>query len=304
MAQIEIEAIPVRHTKVVHFIRHAQGFHNVAGHADPEAYRSFEYEDAHLTAYGWRQAEAVQQHLAGLQQPLQVEVVICSPLTRTLETAVGIFGTTEWTDDMQGTPLMLQQPSRPVRVSHQEGTQHDAALLSSPAEVLLLQGKQEARAAVRATGSPPFVAQELCREHIGRHPCDKRSRTSHYQQQFPAVDFSLVDTEEDVLWTPDVREAPEEIKQRGMQFIQWLMQRPEQHIAVVTHSSFLYFMMQNFGKGAAPLVQKEMHRWYENCELRSLLLSNKAGPSGSVDPVWFPGGDQLSRHGANAYAWP
>ena len=108
----------------------------------------------------------------------------------------------------------------------------------------------------------------------------------------------------------------------------------------VTHSSFLYFMMQNFGKGAAPLVQvgllhnrtpcfvasymglaietsasfassyqscglqKEMHRWYENCELRSLLLSNKAGPSGSVDPVWFPGGDQLSRHGANAYAWP
>lgn len=67
------------------------------------------------------QAEAVQQHLAGLQQPLQVEVVICSPLTRTLETAVGIFGTTEWTDDMQGTPLMLQQPSRPVRVSHQEG---------------------------------------------------------------------------------------------------------------------------------------------------------------------------------------
>ena len=126
---------------------------------------------------------------------------------------------------------------------------------------------------------------QLCREHIGRHPCDKRSRTSHYQQQFPAVDFSLVstpawllwlqvqhcaeaavqhaltagdllhissacllhlflqptpsmlclqvETEEDVLWTPDVREAPEDIKHRGMQFILWLMQRPEQHIAVV-----------------------------------------------------------------------
>ena len=138
----------------MHFIRHAQGFHNLAGHADPEAYRSFGYEDAHLTAYGWRQvctleylmckssplpklqsslcfhvlftlfyipaqAEAVQQHLAGLQQPLQVEVVICSPLTRTLETAVGIFGTREWTDDTQGKPLMLQQPSRPVRLSPQ-----------------------------------------------------------------------------------------------------------------------------------------------------------------------------------------
>ena len=42
-----------------------------------------------------------------------------------------------------------------------------------------------------------------------------------------------VETEEDVLWTPDVREAPEDIKQRGLQFIQWLMHRPEQHIAVV-----------------------------------------------------------------------
>ena len=66
------------------------------------------------------QAEAVQQHLAGLQQPLQVEVVICSPLTRTLETAVGIFGTREWTDDTQGKPLMLQQPSRPVRLSYKK----------------------------------------------------------------------------------------------------------------------------------------------------------------------------------------
>ena len=66
------------------------------------------------------QAEAVQQHLAGLQQPLQVEVVICSPLTRTLETAVGIFGTRECTDGTQRKPLMLQQPSRQVRLSHQE----------------------------------------------------------------------------------------------------------------------------------------------------------------------------------------
>ena len=35
-------------------------------------------------------------------------------------------------------------------------------------------------------------AMQLCREHLGRHPCDKRRCTSHYRQQFPAVDFSLV----------------------------------------------------------------------------------------------------------------
>ena len=33
---------------------------------------------------------------------------------------------------------------------------------------------------------------QLCREHLGRHPCDKRRSLSHYKKQFPAVDFSLV----------------------------------------------------------------------------------------------------------------
>ena len=57
---------------------------------------------------------------------------------------------------------------------------------------------------------------------------------TYFLQPTPSMLCLQVDTEEDVLWTPDVREAPEEIKQRGMQFIQWLMQRPEQHIAVVS----------------------------------------------------------------------
>ena len=54
-----------------------------------------------------------------------------------------------------------------------------------------------------------------------------------FLQPPPGMLCLQVETEEDVLWTPDVREAPEDIKQRGMQFIQWLMQRPERHIAVV-----------------------------------------------------------------------
>ena len=33
---------------------------------------------------------------------------------------------------------------------------------------------------------------QLCREHLGRHPCDKRRALSHYKKHFPAVDFSLV----------------------------------------------------------------------------------------------------------------
>ena len=44
--------------QIVHFIRHGQGFHNVFGEVDPEAYKSGKYEDAHLTVLGWHQVGA------------------------------------------------------------------------------------------------------------------------------------------------------------------------------------------------------------------------------------------------------
>ena len=41
--------------QVIHFIRHGQGYHNVAGHIDTAEYLKWEYEDAHLTELGWKQ---------------------------------------------------------------------------------------------------------------------------------------------------------------------------------------------------------------------------------------------------------
>ncbi len=43
-------------------------------------------------------------------------------------------------------------------------------------------------------------------------------------------------------------------------------------------------------------LQGELHRWYENCEMRTIVLSDDAG-NGTVDPLWFPGGHQLQREG-------
>ena len=51
--------------QVVHFIRHAQGFHNI-GYEDNL--------DAHLTGYGWKQTEALRQHVGSLPESLNVEV--------------------------------------------------------------------------------------------------------------------------------------------------------------------------------------------------------------------------------------
>lgn len=36
-------------------------------------------------------------------------------------------------------------------------------------------------------------------------------------------------------------------------------------------------------------LQGEMERWFENCELRTLVLSDARG-EGNLDPLWFPGG--------------
>jgi broad specificity phosphatase PhoE len=49
---------------------------------------------------------------------------------------------------------------------------------------------------------------------------------------------------QDSMWTADVRESDAHLAQRAAAFLRWLMARPEQHIAVVTHSSWLSVMVR------------------------------------------------------------
>ena len=71
--------------KVVHFIRHAQGTHNLAVSREGElAYSSWNYRDARLTPQGVAQlAEAVR-----ITDAMTFDTVLISPLSRTLQTAV------------------------------------------------------------------------------------------------------------------------------------------------------------------------------------------------------------------------
>lgn len=260
--------IPHRHTKVVHLIRHGLGFHNVAGQKDHDQYKSWEFEDAHLTAEGWAQALALGQHIRSLGPTFRADAVVISPLTRALETAAGAFGVGPWQRSDPQPPFMVEQTDVP--------------------------GKRAEMHAISAAGCPPLIAWEGCREHLGVHPCDKRRPLREVKPCFPAVDFSLVEDEEDVLWRLEHRETHEEIRRRGVRFLQWLMSRPEQHIAVVSHSSFFFFMLQAFGHGAAPRVQGELHKWYDNCELRTVVLSDEGGAHDHPDPLHFRGGKHVA----------
>eukprot|EP00887_Chlorella_sp_A99_P000005 scaffold16.g5.t1 len=336
--QNRLNLFPLKHVKIVHLIRHSQGFHNVAGEADPAAYKSHDHLDAHLTDLGWRQAHALGRHIHAMGAAFRADVVVVSPLTRTLETAAAAFGRGPWAPGQDGsTALMLPQEAVP--------------------------GRRAAQAGISAAGCPPLVAWEGCREHLGEHPCDKRRRISEISPSFPAVDFGLIgklaaqtamhievaadagaeqtadagaeqltssqslhmlsaDSDEDALWLPDSRETKEAIKLRGLIFmqaciggkggapgcrerllpthlsawclLQWLMQRPEQFIAVVAHSGFLWHCMSNFGHSAAPTVQGDLHKWqvagWANAEMRTVVLADEGGSTSHDDPSHFRGG--------------
>lgn len=77
-------------TKVLFLVRHAQGEHNyAAGVHGVKAYKSWDYEDARLDATGLAQAAKLQAAFAAASVPL--DMVLCSPLTRTLQTATISF---------------------------------------------------------------------------------------------------------------------------------------------------------------------------------------------------------------------
>ncbi len=92
-------------TKKIHFIRHAEGYHNVATtktgnnecllHGDKPPHEHPLW-DARLTATGIQQAKDLRSYLAtrasGGRSFTAFDLVVVSPVTRALETAQHIFG--------------------------------------------------------------------------------------------------------------------------------------------------------------------------------------------------------------------
>lgn len=229
------------------------------GEKDHAAYMSPALLDAHLTPLGWSQVDSLREHVTKCGLAKKIELVITSPLMRTMQTAVGVFGGGNYADGVSVSPLMV------------EGAGHSG------------------REAISSLNCPPFLAVETCREHLGVHPCDKRSSVTEYRSLFPAIDFSLIENDEDVLWEPDVREANESVAARGMKFFDWLWTREEKEIAIVSHSGFLYHTLNMYGKECHPTITEELGKHFANCELRSMVLVDRS-MLGSHSPTCnFPG---------------
>jgi broad specificity phosphatase PhoE len=87
------------------------------------------------------------------------------------------------------------------------------------------------------------------------------------------------------------------VQARACKFAEWLQARPEKHIAVVSHSGFLWSFCQKFGHGLSSAVCDLMHPHFANCEMRTFVLADTSGnlnPQALVeDKLYFPGGDTV-----------
>ena len=252
--------------KKVHFVRHAEGTHNVE-----KNYHCLSNFDARLTKVGEKQCIQLAQSLSSSMMMESVDLVVTSPLTRCIQTSLFCF----------------------------------SSLL--PKNI-------------------PFVVHESIRETVNYH-CDRRRSIQQLLHEFPTIDFSTTEEEEDGIWKeyeerfaslkdPNTRqeysnahrESAElyKVAHRGRLFFQWLSTRTERNIIVSTHSAFLRCILHwGHNDTGVPLAPSQhldirsdeekkqtdtipvvkfvgtnefetfMRSDYANCEMRSFLLLMK-----------------------------
>ncbi len=235
--------------KRIHLVRHAQGHHNVAGEANHDNYLKEEFIDSELTEFGKEQCAALAKECVENKIASNPELLVVSPMRRCLQTAIHSF------------PHHL--------------------------------------------GKIQWLAHELLREQTGSHPCDNRLSVTELKKQFgehisfagegTAVDVHTTVNEKDGtldvthtlskttledpkydkdplydLYPHPAREPNPNAIARGKLFLEWLTNRPEKEIIIVTHSAYLKNL---FNGGAIVDAGREINalpfKWYENCEIRS-----------------------------------
>ncbi|KAK8646750.1 hypothetical protein V6N13_120527 [Hibiscus sabdariffa] len=178
--------------KRIHLVRHAQGVHNVESEGSRDPLTSSEFFDARLSPLGWQQVADQRKDVRESGLLDQIELVIVSPMLRTLQTAVGIFGG----EDQQDRLDVTSWEDSTVEID-ETSTTFDRR--------------------------PPIVAYELCRERMGKYECDKRRSIRQYRSHFSMVNFSLIENEDEIFWNPNERETLEAVKFRATKFLNCMM---------------------------------------------------------------------------------
>ena len=261
------------HTKVVHFVRHAQGTHNVN-----REYSDIKNMDARLTDYGKDQCRSLAE---SIRQALESSTSTSSPTTETAANA-------NLSNLHESAQLVVTSPlTRCIETS----------LISFP---------------MLAERGVPFMAHSGVRETVNWN-CDRRRNIQHIAKDFgkDVVDFKHIPTDHDDVWEAyekrlgtqwdSIRESGElhVAAERGREFLEWLQTRQERNVVVCSHCAFLNCFW-NFGVNGkevpfqppqmnderedfsnVPVVRycgdetfaDSIRLFFENCELRSLVIA-------------------------------
>jgi broad specificity phosphatase PhoE len=212
-------------TKIIHFQRHGQGYHNLIC----DMYREFsipidfdstdpvknpvirpEFLDPPLTALGIEQCLAQR----GLCANLSPECIIVSPMLRCIQTAKLSF---------------------------------------------------------RDHENVPWMSHEGCREELGLLTGNKRRCIKDIKLDYPDIDFSAIEHNEDILWEQygDRRETLVEKSERIYKFLtEYVRKRPEKEIAIVCHSAYLFTLLN----AVMEIEEAELRSWFLTSEVRSLAV--------------------------------
>lgn len=246
------------HTKVLHLIRHAEGYHNVNSN-----YQDISNLDARLTAAGIEQCRTLStriQQATDAGCPLKdlaanTDLVVTSPLTRCVQTAL-----------LTLEPILRARRIPVVAIESLRETVNFNCDRRRPLSELSTEFKNVDFSNVETDHD------EIWEASVRRHGCDE-TYTDHRESAQLHV-----------------------VADRGREFFRWLRSRPEEHVTVCTHSAFLRCILHYGLDGGVPLQvpqhldtrrdktelpvvrygdfekTRALRADFANCELRSMVV--------------------------------
>lgn len=206
------------HVKVIHMVRHAQGTHNVEVPGTCQ-YRHPKNHDARLTPFGEQQCDALAAKCADAVSGVQL--VVTSPLTRCVQTALGSFP-----------GLASRHPSEVPFVAH-ESVRETVNFLCDAHRPISTLAEEFPRVDFTQTAEGPGGAD------------------FHHDRIWAMYDAALPQGYDGHRESADLIS----VANRGREFFRWLSGRVETEVAVSSHSAFqrcLFSYGQEGGVRAAP----------------------------------------------------
>ena len=239
--------------KIIHFVRHAQGFHNVFPMGQRAMIHDPSCHDAKLTEHGIQQCDELQRKSSALRP----ELVVASPLTRTLQTAERCFGPQR---KASGAKLLALELVRETVNYYCDGRR-----------------------------SLTVIAKDLGFEGV----VDFSECTSDHDEIWAAYERKLGphETHQGLRETADLHA----LHARAVAAVAWIGSRPEREIVVVSHAAFLHHLF-GFGpagengdlaalpacfeyaagskvRGGATDLGMHMRSYFGNCEMKSVVCT-------------------------------